>query len=97
MELQVFRRRNKVVCVKAGWIAVDIPYEWKIHQVELRGISTASEDQGGGVLLGHSFGWDVYSAHNEAFSLSDLCGFLLGITSVLGSNIMGLLHTSMIL
>lgn len=53
MELQVFRRRNKVVCVKAGWIAVDIPYEWKIHQVELRGISTASEDQGGGCY------WDI--------------------------------------
>lgn len=42
MEIQVFRRRGIIICVKVGWIAVDIPYQLKIRKAEVRGIGNHS-------------------------------------------------------
>ena len=41
MELQTFRNeKGIIICVKHGWIAVDIPAEMKITEAEVRGTST---------------------------------------------------------
>lgn len=38
--LEVFKSNGVIVCVKMGWIAVDIPVEWQITEAECRGTST---------------------------------------------------------
>lgn len=41
MELQTFKNEEGIIiCVKCGWIAVDIPTEMNITEVEYRGTST---------------------------------------------------------
>ena len=41
MELQTFRNKEGIIiCVKCGWIAVDIPAEMNITEVGYRGTST---------------------------------------------------------
>ena len=41
MDLQVFRNeKGIIVCIKCGWIAVDVPEQFGIMEAELRGTST---------------------------------------------------------
>ena len=41
MELQTFKNEESIIiCVKCGWIAVDIPAEMNITDAEYRGTST---------------------------------------------------------
>ena len=41
MKLQTFKNEEGIIiCVKCGWIAVDIPAELKITEAEYRGTST---------------------------------------------------------
>lgn len=41
MELQAFKNEESIIiCVKCGWIAVDIPAEMNITEAEIRGTST---------------------------------------------------------
>jgi len=40
MKIQCFRRKGVVICVKVGFIAVDIPFELNVKDVEYRGTST---------------------------------------------------------
>ena len=39
-KLQLFRKKGKIICIKCGWIAVDIPTTWRVKSVEIRGTST---------------------------------------------------------
>jgi len=41
MDLQVFRNeKGIIICIKCGWIAVDVPEQLGILEAELRGTST---------------------------------------------------------
>ena len=39
VNVQCFRKNGYIVCVKVGYIAVDIPRHWKVREVEYVGFS----------------------------------------------------------
>lgn len=39
-KLQLFRKKGKIVCIKCGWIAVDIPTTWHVKSAKIVGTST---------------------------------------------------------
>ena len=42
VNVQYFRKNGYIICVKVGWIAVDIPRHWKIKKAECVGFSSQS-------------------------------------------------------
>lgn len=43
VKVQCFRKNGYIVCIKVGYIAVDIPRHWKVKKAECRGFSSQGD------------------------------------------------------
>lgn len=43
VNVQYFRKNGYIICVKVGWLAVDIPSHWKVKKAEYRGFSSCEK------------------------------------------------------
>ena len=60
VNVQCFRKNGIIICVKLGWIAVDIPRHWKIRKAEYIGFSSQYSSSYYDILLNGTYHLHVF-------------------------------------